>query len=133
VSRGERWAAAAGRSAFSDTRGVVDREPEPKRSLRGSLLQLPHEAAGSLGGLGPWWLDQQMEVLWHEHPADEEEIRLLPKLPPDLDQGAAEAVAVKEFKAAVSTGGDKLPFAGLKMASLDGHEQIYRRNKTKGY
>ena len=101
--------------------------------LRGSLLQLPHEAAGSLGGLGPWWLDQQMEVLWHEHPADEEEIRLLPKLPPDLDQGAAEAVAVKEFKAAVSTGGDKLPFAGLKMASLDGHEQIYRRNKTKGY
>ena len=49
-----------------------------------------------------------MEMLRHEHPTDEEEARLLPNLPQDLDKSAPEAVAAKELKAAVSAGGDKL-------------------------
>jgi hypothetical protein len=51
--------------------------------LGNSLLQFLHETTGSLSGLG---LDQQMEVLWHEHPPDEEETRFLPNLPQDLDK-----------------------------------------------
>jgi len=32
-----------------------------------------------------------------------------------------ETVTIKELKAAVGTGSDKLQFAGLKMASIEGH------------
>ncbi len=67
--------------------------------LSSSPLQFLHEAAGSLGGLG---LDQQVEMLRHEHPADEEETCLLPNLPQHLNKGASEAVAVKKLQTAVS-------------------------------
>ncbi|MGO9273083.1 MAG: hypothetical protein ACLQOO_23080, partial [Terriglobia bacterium] len=39
----------------------------------------------------------------------------------DLDKSASEAVAVKKLQTAVSTGGDKLELAGLKMATIEGH------------
>ncbi len=103
--------------------------PSGNDPLGGSLLQFLHEAAGSLGGHR---LDQQVEVLRHEQPADEEETCLLPNLPQDLDKSAAEAVAVRELKAAVSIGCDKLHFAGLKMASIDGHEPRMSAKQRKG-
>jgi hypothetical protein len=46
--------------------------------LRGSFLQLLHEAAGALSRFG---LDQQVKVLWHQNPADQQKARLLSKLP----------------------------------------------------
>jgi hypothetical protein len=46
--------------------------------LRGPFLELLHEAAGALGRFG---LDQQVKVLWHQNPANEQKTRLLPKLP----------------------------------------------------
>ena len=40
--------------------------------LRGSFLQLLPEAAGALSRLG---LDQEVKVLWHQNPADEQKTR----------------------------------------------------------
>ena len=54
-----------------------------KDTLGGPLLRFLHEAAGSLGGRG---LDQQMEVLRHEHPSDQQECGLLPELPQDFNK-----------------------------------------------
>jgi len=42
-------------------------------------------------------------------------------------------IAGKKLEAALSAGGDKLQFAGLKMASIDGMTQVRRLNKTKDH
>jgi hypothetical protein len=81
-----------------------------------SLLELLHEVDGGCGGLGS---NQEVKVIGHRHPADQEESGLLAELAQRLNQGPAEALAGKEPAATIGACGDKLQLAGLKMASLD--------------
>ncbi len=83
------------------------------------LLQLLHEAAGALSGLG---LDEEMKVLW-QNPAEQQKAHLLPKLLEDLDKVLAETVAPEELGAAISAGGNELQLsAGMKMPPVNGHD-----------
>ena len=60
-------------------------------ALRFQLLL--HQAAGALGRLG---LDEEVKVLRHQNPADQQKALLLPILPEKLDEQEAEALTVKE-------------------------------------
>jgi hypothetical protein len=85
-----------------------------------SLLELLPEADGGCGGLGS---NLEVKVTGHQHPADQEDSGLLAELAQRLNQGPAEALAGKEPAATIGACGDKLPLAGLKMASVDRHER----------
>jgi len=49
-----------------------------------------HQGAGALGRCG---LDEQVKVLGHQNPADEQKALLLPILPEKLDEQETEALA----------------------------------------
>ena len=100
------------RMSRSDSRtGSLSSTPD----LRGgALLPFLHEADGSLGGLGP---NQQVKVLGHEHPSQQEESRFLAELAQSLDPGPAEALTPQEPGAAISAGGYKLQLARLETAT----------------
>ena len=88
--------------------------------LRGALLQLLHEADDSLGRFR---FNQQVKVLRHQHPADQEEAGFLAELTQRLDKGPAKALTREEPAAAIGAGGNELQLAGLEMASIDRHER----------
>lgn len=92
--------------------------------LCGSLLQPLHEAAGALGRFR---LDQQMKVLGHQDPADQQKARHLPKLPQNLDEVATETVTIEELRATIGAGSEKLPLPGFKMAPVHGHDDYSTR------
>jgi hypothetical protein len=83
-----------------------------------ALLQLLHEGTGLLGRLG---FNQQVKVLWHQNPADQQETRLWSKFAQELHKIPAEAVTGKERVPAIGTGGQKLQLAGLEVAWIKGH------------
>src|ERR1039458_9643126 len=60
------------------------------------LLQPPQDQESGVGGLG---LDQQMKMLGHEHPADQQEMPLLPHFLKALDKTATESVGEEECRA----------------------------------
>ena len=95
--------------------------------LCGSLLQLLPEAAGALGRFR---LDQQMKVLGHQNPADQQKARLLPKLPQNLNEVATETVTIEELRATIGAGSEKLQLPGFKMASVHGHDDYSIRPWT---
>ena len=84
------------------------------------LLQILHEVDNSLGGFR---FDQQMEVLRHQDPADQEEAGFLTELAEGLDKSSAKALTREEAATAISAGGNELQLAGLEMASIDRHNR----------
>ena len=62
-----------------------------------SLLR---QAAGALRRFG---LDEQVKVLRHQNPADQQKAPLLPILPEKPGEQEAEALAVKELRATADT------------------------------
>jgi hypothetical protein len=73
------------------------------------------------GLLGRLRCNQQMKVLWHQNPADQQETRLWSKFAQDLHKIPAEAVIGKERVPAIGTGGQKLQLARLEVAWIKGH------------
>jgi hypothetical protein len=59
-----------------------------------------YQAAGALGGLG---LDQQVKVLRHQNPADQQQALLLPICTENLDEREAEALTIEELQATLDT------------------------------
>jgi len=57
-------------------------------------------------------------VLRHQHPANQEKTGCFSKLPKNLDEVTTEAVTIEQLSAAVGAGGDKLQFAGFKVAPV---------------
>jgi len=72
------------------------RVPTPG-TLRYRLLQ---NGTRALGGLG---LDQEVNVLRHQNPADQQEALFLSELAQNIHKHAAEAGTVKDLQAAVNT------------------------------
>src|SRR5208337_4378936 len=72
----------------------------------GRLLFQPLQDEG--GGLGGLRLEQQMEMVRHQHPADEQKIQLLTHLLEPLDKTVAKTLGEKNGRTAVGAGGDKL-------------------------
>jgi hypothetical protein len=86
--------------------------------LRRPLFEFLHEANHGFGGLGS---DQQVKVIGHQHPADQQESGFLAELAQRLDENPAGALTRKQPTAAIGAGGDELQLARLQMASIDRH------------
>jgi hypothetical protein len=89
--------------------------------LCGPLLQFAHKADGLPSGLG---LNQQMKVLGHQNPTQQEKLGFLTKLAKRLYECPAETLTREEPAAAVSARGDELQLARREMTSVNGHTRI---------
>ena len=85
---------------------------------RGSLLEFPDDADGCLGGFR---FNEQVKVLGHQHPAQEEQAAFLADLAQRLNKRTAEMLAGEEPVTPVGAGGDELQLAGWEMTSANGH------------
>jgi len=61
-------------------------------------VDLLHQGVGARGRFG---LDEQVNVLRHQNPADEQKALLLVIFPEKLDEQEAEALAVKDLQATI--------------------------------
>jgi hypothetical protein len=85
------------------------------------------EAAGGLGRFG---LDHEMEVLGHQHLANQPKTRFLSKLAQNIDEVETQTMTTEELGATIGAGGDKLQLPKLKVAAVDWHRQAYRLART---
>ena len=63
-----------------------------------------------------------MEVIGPEHPADEQECHLLPRLCQRFDKAAAKTLREEKGRAPVSAGGDELQLPRIVMPPVERHD-----------
>ena len=85
---------------------------------RASFLQFLEDGAGALGRLR---LDQEVKVLRHQNPANQQEARLFSQLAQDFNKQAAQAQTVEKPPAAIDAGSNKLQLAGCEITSGGRH------------
>ena len=66
-------------------------------------------------------IQEQMEVIGHQHPADEQEFHLLPQPLEPSDKAAAKTLGEEKGRAPIGAGGDKLQFSGAVKALVERH------------
>ena len=74
------------------------------------LFKFLNDQRGRFGGL---WFQQQMEVLGHQDPADEQAVHLIPDFLQTLDEVMTEAWGEENGRPAIGAGGDELSSPGL--------------------
>src|SRR2546422_3600615 len=100
-----------------------------KDALGRALLEFLHDPAGALGGFR---LDQQVKMVRHEDPTDQQKSHLGAKPPEDLNEDPAQrraalcashAVTLEESRTAISAAGEELKLPRCKMALEGRHVQ----------
>ena len=87
-------------------------------ALGGHFLQPFNDSRRALGGLG---LDERMEVLRNQNPANQQKLQFLPHFFQSLHKTAAKTLREEQGRWAISAAGNELQFAAILGAMIERH------------